>query len=319
MKKIALIGNPVSHSLSPMLFSAAYGKERLKLSDFASNGKSIEVDIEGESYVYEIIESNSVEEAMDKLNSGGYIGANVTAPYKELVMKYVTHSSPVAEIIGAANLIIFKGNEVHAYNTDYKAAAKIIQNIVSRDCFQSEEIRTEFSFYVVGCGGAGKAAASACCNVLKSNLRESGTAAVIANRTLFKAAEYAERLKSSGAQITALSLDEAAKTFLSDTCKNKVLFYTLPCATEFSKQIAAEVVKDERIAEEKDGRIAEENWWIIEPNYLDPAFKKCADAAADKISYIGGLEWLIEQAVYGFEIFTGAAPERDRMISALDL
>lgn len=271
MKKIALIGNPVSHSLSPLLFSLAYG----------GNG----AQINGQRYMYEIVESSSMEDAFAKISSGEYIGANVTAPYKELVMKYVTHPSSVSEIIGAANLLLFKDGQVHSFNTDYEAALRF-----------AKSFGESASFYIAGCGGAGKASALACCNALKSLGREPSV--VIANRTLSCAKDYAERLKESvGAESEAVSLNELGSLFSSDSSRVKVLFYTLPCDIGMKERIAQGNRKDEKII-------------VVEPNYLNPAWKK-----KNGIVYISGLEWLIEQAVYGFEIFTGVKPSRNKMLS----
>lgn len=277
MKKIALIGNPVSHSLSPSLFKAAYGPQCV---------------INNEEYLYEIVESSSVEDAMEKLRCGNYIGANVTAPYKELVMKYITHPDAISSAIGAANLILFKGDDVFSYNTDYQAALTFAKNA-----------EQPASIYIIGCGGVGKASVSACCNALHPCSK-----VFLINRTISKAVEYAERIEAAaGVKPTLLPLNDAAKAFLSDPSKNKVLFYTLPCETEFSRKICAEA--------KKEGHIAEEKWRIVEPNYLNPSLKECAGAA--NVTYISGLEWLIEQAVYGFLLLAGSAPNKNEMKSLL--
>ena len=69
MKKFALIGYPISHSQSPKLF-----KEAFPNSDMS----------------YDLIERQTVEESIKELKENGYSGANVTSPFKESVMQFVT-------------------------------------------------------------------------------------------------------------------------------------------------------------------------------------------------------------------------------------
>ncbi len=285
MKKIALIGNPVSHSLSPLLFSLAYKAE----------ANPTIVKINGDEYLYEIVESNSVEEAFEKLRRGGYIGANVTAPYKEQIMKYVTHPDAISSAIGVTNLILFKNSQIYSYNTDYLAAYKIVQTILSKSLKNN-------SFYIIGCGGAGKASALACCNILKENCRSIDIPEVIiSNRTLSVATDFVKKIHSeTEVDSVVVPLNEVGEFLESDNSKTKIIFYTLPCSIGLKEEI-------ERIAEKNRDA---EKLIIIEPNYLNPSFGR---KEKNSIVYIGGLEWLIEQAVYGFDILTGTRPCKEKM------
>lgn len=303
MKKIALIGNPVSHSLSPQLFHLAYSTEKkVKDEDCSKKGErksSDIVNIEGEEYLYEIVESAKIEKAISLLKRGKYIGANVTAPYKEQIMSYVTHPDTISQTIGAANLILFKGKEIHSYNTDYQVALKFAQKFISQE-------KRKVSFAVVGCGGVGKSSILACCDAIKNYIHnkkkseEQFEKIIIANRTSSIAIDYADKLSANRRGIISVPLNEFAQIFTQYPIGDKIVFYTLPVDEGIVKYIAKNAKKEIT---------------IIEPNYLNPAHF----APNPNINYIGGIEWLIEQAEYGFEIFTGKKPNRERMNSIVDL
>ena len=83
MKKFGLIGYPISHSLSPALFKAAY------------NGK----------YIYDLIEIEDFETAYQKFLDE-YAVINVTAPFKEPAFKKADIVSEECRAIGATNILM---------------------------------------------------------------------------------------------------------------------------------------------------------------------------------------------------------------------
>ena len=182
MKKFALIGNPISHSQSPKLFKEAFPNDDMS---------------------YDLIERQSVEESIAELKEKGYSGANVTSPFKESAMRFVTDPDKTAKTLGATNLIIFKGNKVYSYNTDYLAARRMIK-----------EIGNTSAAIVIGCGGAAKAAALAC--------KDEGFETFITNRTQKKAEDFAKHIG-----IKAISIAEA-NTLLKDPAQNILAIYAIP-------------------------------------------------------------------------------------------
>ncbi|MCI1719537.1 MAG: NAD(P)-binding domain-containing protein [Bacteroidales bacterium] len=277
MSKFALIGNPIKHSLSPALFKIAYS---------------------GNTDEYELIESQSVEEAMQKVHDGEYSGINVTAPFKESVMQYVTRPDSVTTRLHAANTLLFKGAEVFSYNTDYLAVREILsircaQSSAAQSAalpsdlrgFRREDARVlrtrplanrlypsaERKAMVIGVGGAGKAAALA--------LKDAGYKTIIANRTIDKAKEFAAEIGAESA-----GLNEVA-----DIVKRvAVIVYALPLKIEELKESDLSGVL------------------LIEANYKNPSFSAAPN-------YVGGLEWLVNQAIPGFKLFTGREPSAERM------
>lgn len=163
MAKFALIGNPIAHSKSPALFKAAYP---------------------GSHHTYTLLEAPTCREAMERFTQEGYSGCNVTSPFKDEVMQYVSLPDKISSTIGSANTIICKEGKLYSYNTDYYGVKETLADFL-RNTGHSFKSSTPTAL-VVGAGGAGKAAALA--------VRDMGMEVFLANRSSDAAAPYAARI-----------------------------------------------------------------------------------------------------------------------------
>src|SRR4051812_50076283 len=77
MRVVALLGHPVSHSLSPRMHNAAFAARGLDWT-----------------YVALDVEPDRLEEAVRGLDALGFAGANVTAPHKQAVARIVGSDLP---------------------------------------------------------------------------------------------------------------------------------------------------------------------------------------------------------------------------------
>ena len=102
MKKFAVIGNPIKHSLSPALHNWVF--------------KSLEIDAE---YEKKRVFQNQLAGIIGDLHCGKLDGINVTIPHKENIMQYLNEINPRAKSIGAVNLIMKNGNKLVGNNTDW--------------------------------------------------------------------------------------------------------------------------------------------------------------------------------------------------------
>ena len=102
-KTLAVIGNPVSHSLSPVFQNAA-------------------IEAAGLDYIYTAfpVADGKLEAAINGMRAMEISGLNVTIPHKERVMKYLDSIDRDAEILGAVNTIVNKDGVLTGYNTDVK-------------------------------------------------------------------------------------------------------------------------------------------------------------------------------------------------------
>ena len=99
MNKFALIGNPLTHSLSPVIHQAGF--------------KSLGIDAE-----YELIETDDLVTTIKQLKSGGFSGFNVTIPYKLPVAMFVDKIEPSADFARAVNTVKIETDKtLSAYNT----------------------------------------------------------------------------------------------------------------------------------------------------------------------------------------------------------
>jgi shikimate dehydrogenase len=133
MKKIVLIGSNIAHSLSPRLHNHLFN-----LFDLA--------------YRYELLplEGDMVHSSIEEMKRGGYRGANVTSPHKELAFTAMDRLSPEAEAIRAINTIVFDDGIAVGHNTD---APAILQSLHG-----SARLTSPFTAAVIGTGGAAAAA-----------------------------------------------------------------------------------------------------------------------------------------------------------------
>ena len=100
-KKFGIIGNPIKHSLSPILHKYWFNKY------------NIDAD-------YSIIEVNDKElpEIINKIKKGEYTGVNVTLPFKQKIINYVDKVVNDAELTGSVNTILNNNEITIGENTD---------------------------------------------------------------------------------------------------------------------------------------------------------------------------------------------------------
>jgi shikimate dehydrogenase len=169
MKRLAVLGHPVSHSRSPAMQNAAL--EALGLA--------------GE-WGYAAIEVEPADFAARTraLPEQGFVGVNVTIPHKEAALELADEGSEEAERIGAANTLSFREGVIHADNTDASGLLAAIADPV-------EGRRT----LILGAGGSARAAVWA--------LAERGAPVSVWNRTPERADQLVRDLARAGAGTTA--------------------------------------------------------------------------------------------------------------------
>jgi shikimate dehydrogenase len=102
-KRLAVLGQPISHSRSPAMHNAALA----------------ELGLAGE-WSYEAIElaPAGFEARVRQMEAEGFVGANVTVPHKVAALELADQASEAARAIGAANTLSFAGGAIAAENTD---------------------------------------------------------------------------------------------------------------------------------------------------------------------------------------------------------
>ncbi|MEX2159200.1 MAG: shikimate dehydrogenase [Dehalococcoidia bacterium] len=133
MKREGVIGYPLSHSLSPTIFQAAF-------------------DAAGFEARYEKWPTppEDIEPRMASLREDDVFGGNVTIPHKEAVIPHLDRLDPLAERIGAVNTIVNEGGRLAGYNTDVPGFARSLREDAAFDARGCRAV-------VLGAGGAARA------------------------------------------------------------------------------------------------------------------------------------------------------------------
>ena len=180
MKKIkfAIIGNPISHSLSPIMHNYWFNKYKINAE-------------------YELlkIDDNEIKSVMDKIKNKEFKGVNVTLPYKKMVIPFLNRTINDANETHSVNTIMLDmDNSLIGENTDvvgFQAAyLKSIPN-------QEKKSKRALIF------GAGGVAPSIILALIKSNISDIS----IANRTYEKSLFLKNNFKS----IKVLKWEECSK------------------------------------------------------------------------------------------------------------
>jgi shikimate dehydrogenase len=159
LKKVCcLIGDPIEHSLSPLIHNAGY-------------------QALGMDYVYLPFQVKDIKGAIAGIKKLGIRGASVTMPHKARVIEYVDEIDRLAIETGAVNTIVNNDGVLTGYNTDYQGALQALEEATPLEGKKA---------ILIGSGGAATAIAL--------GLKRGGARLVILNRTEEKAKRLAEML-----------------------------------------------------------------------------------------------------------------------------
>ncbi|MFH1663061.1 MAG: shikimate dehydrogenase [Chloroflexota bacterium] len=177
-KICGLIGDPVGHSVSPVMHNTAFSKLGL---DYI--------------YIPFRVEAENLARAIDGLKAFNIRGLNVTIPHKVAVIPLLDELEPLAGKIGAVNIIVNNNGILKGYNTD---AGGFLKALLERGVEPKGK-----KAVILGAGGASRA--------ISFTLAERGAEIVILNRKLEMnwAVELATSISQSTArEVKALELNE---------------------------------------------------------------------------------------------------------------
>jgi len=236
MRKYLVIGNPIGHSLSPLIHN--HWMKKYHLVDSVYEKRKIE-----EKDLKNIIEEIRKEEV---------VGVNVTVPFKKLIIPFLDKLDFSAEETQSVNTLFKVNNKIVGYNTDRAGFGDTIREIYPRSNDSIMPLPLEGKYiFILGAGGVTSSIISA----LKS---EGADNIILSNRTKEKVNElkkqfpelevldWGKRPSISNIVINTTSVglikDEELKIDFSDYDKNfhkNFLFYDLiynPKETLFLKK-----------------------------------------------------------------------------------
>ncbi|GAB1475713.1 hypothetical protein MASR2M70_05450 [Bacillota bacterium] len=133
-KRLAVIGDPVDHSLSPQIHRAALSPLIKELS-----------------YEKVRLERSGLAGWMAGPAGTEYDGFNVTMPHKEAIIPFLHRVEEEADMMGAVNTVVNRGGELHGFSTDGGGFAAALRSIGRS--FKGKEVA------IMGSGGAAAAIA----------------------------------------------------------------------------------------------------------------------------------------------------------------
>jgi shikimate dehydrogenase len=173
-KVCGVIGDPIEHTLSPIMHNAAFNSLNLDYVFLAFKVKHAEV-----------------ENAVNGMRALNIRGLNVTMPHKTPVLKFLDRTDLSAQIINSVNTILNRDNKLFGFNTDGVGALKALRE-------NGVELKGR-KVLLLGAGGAARA-------IAYTMAKEADELAVL-NRSLKPAQELAKLLeKTANKKIVSGSL-----------------------------------------------------------------------------------------------------------------
>lgn len=265
MIKLGLIGYPVSHSMSAIIYNAAF--------------KALGIEAE-----YNLLETDP-EDLVNRikfLKSNNYTGFNVTIPHKVPITLFLTQVDNIANIAGCANTVkILPDKSMIGYNTDVYGFQKAIDE-ASIKLIQDNKVA------VLGSGGAARA-----CAVGLSQLGVSQIDFYVRNIINASTAVNIVRENFPHIKINMFQIQN-----IKDLSEYKMVVNTTPLGMR-NKAMDITPVTDSAIKTMKSDSIV----YDIVYNPINTLLIQ--QAKANNLKTISGLDMLIYQAVKAIEIWTG--------------
>jgi shikimate dehydrogenase len=124
-----IIGNPVAHSMSPLMHNTAFS-------------------LLGVDAIYLPFEVDDLPAALTGMKALKVKGASVTHPFKTQILGLIDEIDDTAEKIGAVNTLVFAENGIRGTNTDWIGAVRCLEALLPIE---------GHTFVVIGAGGAARA------------------------------------------------------------------------------------------------------------------------------------------------------------------
>ncbi|EQJ05750.1 shikimate dehydrogenase [Clostridioides difficile] len=263
----ALIGTPVGHSKSPVMYNYSFKKLDL---DYRYLAFDITVD--------------KVKEALLAIKTFNIKGANVTMPCKSAVTEYMDELSPAARIIGACNTIVNDNGKLVGHITD---GVGYVRNLKENGV----EVKGK-KITIMGAGGAATAIQVQCA------LDGAREISIFNPKDDFykKAEQTVENIKKNVPEcvVNLYDLEDTNKLYeeieSSDILTNATLIGMKPYDNETNI---------------KDTSVLRKDLVVTDVVYNPKKTKMIEDAEANGCKAIGGLGMLLYQGAEAFNLYTG--------------
>jgi shikimate dehydrogenase len=277
MKRSGVIGYPLTHSLSPTIFQAAF--------DAAGLEAGYEAWATGE---------DQLEGRVNSLRGDNIYGANVTIPYKEAVIPMLDRVDEAAEAIGAVNTIVHDGGDLIGYNTDLGGFNRSLKEDAG---FDPKGRHTA----ILGAGGAARAVAHALVGA-------GATTVLVAGRKPAKLEGIVSGLRPKtgpGVTISWCYWNDGA--YLKSMPEAELLVNCTPIGTLGGDDAGESPIE---LADMYEGGV------VFDLVYNPQKTPLLRQAAAKNSNAVSGLGMLVYQAAESFKLWTGPDAHTSAMLEA---
>jgi shikimate dehydrogenase len=284
-KLLGVIGNPISHTFSPLMHNAAIAHLGL---DYC--------------YVAFEVTPADLATALAGFAAIGVVGCSVTIPHKQAIIPLLEHVSPLARAVGAVNTVWNTPTGWHGTNTDIPGfIAPLVA--IERDWGQTTAI-------VLGTGGAARAVVAGCHQLGCGEIHVFG-------RTAGTLAEF-------GASWQEIDLGTIARDVPVPVHLQTHLWDELPNFIDRDRLLLVNCtplgmypkIEDSPVSAEMMAKIGADSI-AYDLIYTPRPTQFLQLAAAQGIFAIDGLEMLIQQGAIAFELWLKASPPIEIMRNAL--
>ncbi len=276
-RRLGIIGYPLGHSMSPVMFRAAF--------------EEYGVDVTYDAWEVAPKDLGDFLEGV-RCSEGEILGFNATVPHKEAVMAAMDEVSEEAQRAGAVNTVVNDDGRLVGYNTDGAGFVRALR----------EEAGFEFGGsrgLIIGAGGAAR-------GVVMAMSSEGVGEFTIANRTPERAERLAEDLRvhfAGGVRVVAMESGEfiraAASASLIVQCTTMGMLHS-PAAD--ASPLAAEDIPGDCV--------------VYDLVYNPPETPLMREASRAGARVYGGLSMLVYQGAVGFETWMGRPAPVEAMFKA---
>lgn len=277
-KTYGLLGKDISYSLSPVMHNAAF--------------KALKLDAK-----YEVFDTpeEKLDDFFARLRKGEISGCNVTVPYKEKALEFVSGRTSTVNAIGALNTVVREGGALKGHNTDYNGFLKALVGREEGDLNFNPENKSVFIF---GAGGAARAIVYVLSKVLAAKK------IIIADIDNRKAEKLAEGISQGEKEDVTIALAQDRGQYNDFISHSDLLINATPCGAKDG---------DDELF---DYSYIPERLYVFDLVYAadTPLMKEARSRGAKAV---GGLNMLLYQAARSFELWTGKTAPLPAMREAL--
>jgi len=230
---------------------------------------------------------------MERLRQPSTLGANITIPYKEMVLPMMDELDELARQIGAVNTIVHREGVLVGYNTDGEGFLEALRRLGS---FEPEGKRV----VLLGAGGAARAVSFA---LARAGAKSLGITDIVVER----AQGLCSSLRSLGVETFVFERENKSLKAVLSNCD--LVVNCTPVGMKHSATEGQSPLKTELIP--KEALIYDVVYNPIETQLL-------RDAKAVGARTLGGLGMLVYQGAKAFELWTGKDAPIDIMFEAAE-